>query len=197
MIPMSTIKELVTKNRSWRGYNEERKVSRKELLDMIDCARLSASSQNIQPLKYYIANKKEETEAILACTTWAKDLPELHLPFPGTHPTAFIVMLLDKSINDNIARFQTDAGIAAQSILLSATEKGLGGLIIKNFRAADLVNVIKTPEHLQPMIVLAIGEPAETIQIDVLEPGGSSIYYRTPDGEHHVPKRRLEDIVLN
>ncbi len=194
---MSSLKELITKNRSYRGYNEARKVSREELLDMVDCARLSASSQNIQPMKYYLANEKEEVEAILACTTWARDLPELHLPFPGTHPTAFIVMLLDKSINDNVQRFQTDAGINAQSILLSAAEKGLGGLIIKNFRAADLVKVLRTPEDLQPMMVLAIGEPAEKIVFDELLPGGKHLYYRTPDGVHHVPKRRLEDIVLN
>ena len=61
---MSSLKELITKNRSYRGYNEARKVSREELLDMVDCARLSASSQNIQPMKYYLANEKEEVEAI-------------------------------------------------------------------------------------------------------------------------------------
>ena len=193
---MNTLKELIAKNRSFRGYNEARSVTREELLDMVDCARLSASSQNIQPLKFYLANDRDKVEAILSCTTWAKGLPELHLPFPGTHPTAFIVILLDESIDPGMARFQTDAGIAAQSILLSAAEKGLGGLIIKNFRPLDLVKVLGTKETLRPMMVLAVGEPAETVVIEDLTPGGSTGYYRTPDGTHHVPKRRLEDIVL-
>ncbi|MCR5370539.1 MAG: nitroreductase family protein [Clostridium sp.] len=191
------LKELITKNRSFRGYNEARQVSREELLDMVDCARLSASSQNIQPLKYYLAYQKEKVEEILSCTTWAKGLPELHLPFPGTHPTAFIVILLDLTIDEAMARFQTDAGIAAQSILLSAAEKGLGGLIIKNFRPAELVKAMGTEETLRPMMVIAIGEPAETVVLEELPPGQSTVYYRTSDGAHHVPKRRLEDIVVD
>ena len=157
---MNTVKELVIKNRSYRGYNEARKVSREELLDMIDCGRLSASSRNVQPLKYYFANEWEKTEAILACTGWAKNLPDIHLPFPGTHPTAFIVILLDHDINDQAAKYQTDIGISAQSILLSAVEKGLGGIMIKSFQPSELKKIMGTPENLQPLLVLAIGEPA-------------------------------------
>ena len=192
----TTLKNLITINRSYRGFNEARAVSREELLDMVDCARLSASSQNIQPMKYYLAYEKDKVEEVLSCTSWARDLPELHLPFPGTHPTAFVVMLLDKDINDNVQRFQTDCGISAQSILLSAAEKGLGGLMIKNFRAGELTQVMGTSENLHPMMVIAIGEPAEEIVLDELLPGEPHMYYRTPDGAHHVPKRRLEDIIV-
>ena len=44
------IKDLIKKNRSVRGYDISREVTNEELRGMVDCARLSASSVNMQPL---------------------------------------------------------------------------------------------------------------------------------------------------
>lgn len=122
------LKDLVLKNRSYRGFNPNRPVTFEELTDMVDCARLTASTVNIQPMKYYLAWQKEQTDKILPCIKFAKALANIQLPHPGTKPTAYIVILLDKSISDNVARYQRDYGIAAQTILLRAAEMGLARL---------------------------------------------------------------------
>ena len=44
--------DLVKKNRSYRGYDETRTITREELLDLVDLSRFTPSSINQQPLKY-------------------------------------------------------------------------------------------------------------------------------------------------
>ena len=56
------IKDLIKKNRSVRGYDISREVADEELREMVDCARLSASSVNMQPLKYVTINKSTTTK---------------------------------------------------------------------------------------------------------------------------------------
>ena len=190
------LKDLVLKNRSYRGYHEDRTVSREELVELIDDARLTASGGNKQPLKYYIANQKEEVEAILATTKWAAALPELHLPKPGTHPTAFVIILQDTSIQPNRQAAMIDVGIAAQTITLAATEKGLGGLMIRNFGLKPLTELLGLSENLVPILVIALGAPAENVELVPVSAGGDINYYRDEKGTHYVPKRALEEIVL-
>ena len=84
------LKDLVKANRSYRGYDESRCVTKEELLEMADCARLAASSVNRQPLQYYLAWEKDEVDKIQALTKWAKGLPELTLPHPHMCPTALL-----------------------------------------------------------------------------------------------------------
>ena len=190
------LKDLILKNRSYRGFNENRAITRQELTDMVDCARLTASFVNAQPLKYYIAWEKEEVSKIQALTKWARGLPELQLPHPGMCPTGFIVILQDTAISDSLARFQKDCGIVAQTILLRATEMGLGGCMIGNFGAGSVKEALNLPEHLAPLLIVAIGEPAETVVIREIESGESTGYYRNEQDVHYVPKRKLDDILI-
>lgn len=191
-----SIRELVLKNRSYRGYDESRKVTREELLELVDCARLTASSVNQQPLRYYLAWEKEKVAVIQSLTKWAAGLPELELPYEGQRPTAFIVICQDTRVWEGLPRFQKDVGIAAQTILLAATEQGLGGCMIGNFQAGTLKEKLGLADELTPLLVVAIGKPAEKVVLTEIEPGGSTAYYRDENGIHYVPKRRLEDIIL-
>ena len=117
------LKELLMKNRSFRGYDESFRLTRAELLELVDLTRYTASSVNQQPLKYYIASDPEEVKNILPLTMWAKALKEMSLPHPGMGPSAFIIICQDMNISPNTTRFQRDVGIAAQTILLGAVEK--------------------------------------------------------------------------
>lgn len=190
------IKELVMKNRSFRGYNHDRKLTKEELLELVDCARLTASSVNMQPFKYYIAWEEKEVASIQALTKWARGLPELQLPRPGMEPTGFIVILQDTSIFESLQRFQKDCGIVAQTMLLRAVEMGLGGCMIGNFPAGSLNETLKLPGNLSPLLIVALGEPAERVVLKEISEGEPVNYYRDENDVHYVPKRRLEDIIL-
>jgi len=191
-----TFKELVTKNRSYRGYDHTRLIEKQELAEMVDCARLAASSVNRQPLKYVLVYEPEKVTAVQNTTKWAKGLPELMLPHPGKEPTAFIVICQDLKISENTQRFIRDVGIVAQTILLAATEMGLGGCMIGNYNKGSLIEVLGLPSDIEPMLVVAIGKPDEEIRLVDVKSDGSVDYYRDENDVHYVPKRSLEDEII-
>ena len=186
---------LVKKNRSYRGYDHSRKITSEELLSFVEAARLCPSSVNVQPLKYFLACEEGVVAAVQAETNWAKGLPDLVLPHPGKEPTAFIVICQDLNISDNLARFQRDVGIVAQTMLFAAVEQGLGGCMIGNFKAGSVSKVLGLPEHIRPMLIVAFGKPDEEVVLtDVVD--GKTAYYRDAEDRHYVPKRALSEIVL-
>ena len=190
------LKDLVLKNRSYRGYDHSYKIEREVLVDMIDHARVSASSMNIQPLKYYIAYEPELVEKVQAQTIWARQMPEIHLPHPGKEPTAFIIICQDTQIDDRLNFFLKDVGIAAQTMLLRAVEQGLGGIMIGSYSAAALREIFSMPEHIKPLLVVAVGKPDEQIELTDVKDGQFK-YYRDENDVHYVPKRSLEEEILN
>ncbi len=189
-------KALVKKNRSYRGFDETRRITREELTWLVDCARLCPSSVNKQPLKYYLACEKEAVDKIQKETKWARALPELDLPHEGMRPTAFIVICQDTRIDESLSRYQRDVGIVAQTMLLGAVDKGLGGCMIGNFGAASVKETLELPVYLAPMLIIGLGKPAEKVVLTEIADGESTDYYRDEQDVHYVPKRRLEDILL-
>lgn len=190
------LRELIEKNRSYRGFDENYAFTKEQLENYVDLTRFSASSVNAQPLKYHIAFEKKEVELILSMTKWARALPQMTLPHEGMHPTGFVIICQDKEISDNMQRYQKDIGIVAQTITLAAVEEGLGGCMIGNFNPAEVKEKLSFPENIEPMLIIALGKPAETILIEEIEPGDSIKYYRDENDVHYVPKRKLKDILI-
>lgn len=187
------LKDLVKQNRSRRGFDESRLISREELLDMVDCARICPSAMNAQPLKYALVNDPETVKALQPFTVWARRLAALHLPREGERPTAFIVICADESIR-SVAASKTDVGIAAQTILLRAVEMGLGGCMIESIMKDKIQSLLGLPEQIVPSLVIGLGKPTETVVLT--ETDGDTGYYRDENDVHYVPKRKLEDILL-
>ena len=189
------VETLTKKSRSYRGYDHSVRISRDQLVHYVDITRFCPSSVNRQPLKYYLAYNEEDVRKVQGETKWAKALPELTLPHPGKEPTAFVVICQDTTIDQNLSRFQRDIGIVAQTILLAATEDGLGGCMIGNINAGSLSATIGLPANIHPILVVALGKPDETIILtDVTD---STNYYRDENDIHYVPKRSLADELLN
>lgn len=191
------IKDLIIKNRSYRGYDEEYTFSKEQLMDYVDGARLCASSLNIQPLKYFIAWEKTDVDKIQKRILWARQMPQISLPHPGKCPTAFIIIFQDKNISASQNLFMKDVGIVAQSMLLMAVENDLGGCMIGSFDGMKIREDLGIPDNLQPMLVVALGKPAETVVLTDVGEDGKTAYYRDENDVHYVPKRRLEDLLIN
>lgn len=189
--------DLVKQARSHRGFRQDRKVTRQELEHLVECARFTPAARNDQVLKYYLAEKPETVAAIQPLTKWAGALAELHLPRKGAEPVAYIVICLDGSLAKNPAPYQRDVGIVAQTMLLAAAEMGLNGCMIGSFAAGELREKLGLPEAIKPQLLLALGEGTDRIVMTDVGEDGSTTYYRDAEDIHYVPKRTLEQLILN
>jgi len=187
-----SIKDLVIKTRSYRRFDEEYKIEYKTLESLISLARLSASGANRQPLKYLIFNTSESCEKVFPTLSWAGYLKEWPGPDKGERPSAYIIILGDKNIADS---FGIDHGIAAQNIMLGATEAGIGGCMISSIKRDVLMEEIGIPENFEILIVLALGKPVEKVVIDDVNQGDIK-YWRDDSKNHHVPKRSLNELII-
>ena len=189
--------DLVKQARSHRGFRQDRKVTRQELEHLVECARFTPAARNDQVLKYYLAEKTETVAAIQPLTKWAGALAELHLPRKGAEPVAYIVICLDGSLAENSAPYQRDVGIVAQTMLLAAAEMGLNGCMIGSFAAGALREKLGLPEAIKPQLLLALGEGTDRIVMTDVGEDSSTTYYRDAEDTHYVPKRTLEQLILN
>lgn len=189
--------DLVKQARSHRGFRQDRKVTRQELEHLVECARFTPAARNDQVLKYYLAEKPETLAAIQPLTKWAGALAELHLPRKGAEPVAYIVICLDGSLAENPTPYQRDVGIVAQTMLLAAVEMGLNGCMIGSFAAGELREKLGLPEAIKPQLLLALGEGTDRIVMTDVGEDGSTTYYRDAEDTHYVPKRTLEQLILN
>jgi len=188
------IKDLVTKNRSCRRFHQDSVISRDTLRELVDLARLSASAGNQQPLKYILSCDPAKNADIFSTLAWAAALKDWPGPSEGERPSAYIIMLENPELSN--PWLKCDTGIAAQSILLGATEKGLGGCMIASIQHEKLREKLAVPEHLEIALVVALGKPKEEIAIESVGPSGNVNYWRDDRGVHHVPKRSLDDIIV-
>ncbi len=188
------LKELVTRSRSYRRFSREIAVDIEVLRELIELARFSPSGGNLQPLKYVLSSDGTTNDLIFGhITTWAGYLKDWPGPAEKERPSAYVILLHDKALGGTPGY---DAGIAAQSILLGAVERGLGGCIIASVAREKLKAALDLPEGLDILLVLALGKPAEAVVIDPLGVDGKIEYWRDNQGVHHVPKRPLEELIF-
>ena len=130
-----------------------------------------------------------EPELILPHITLGAALPDEHLPKPGTEPSAFLVVCSTVP-EDKV--MDIDLGFAAQSILLKATQMGLGGIFILTFRKEAVKEALSLP--LEPVAIIAIGKPAESVFL--LPSDGENLKYYRKEGVHYVPKLTINHLII-
>lgn len=188
------MKDLVLKNRSYRRFYEEEKVSEQTLKDLVELARNTPSTVNSQALRFKLVYSPEDNEKVYETLAWAGLIRDWNGPEKGERPAAYIIVLCDYKFGRNK---YYDEGIAAQTIMLGAVEKGLGGCIFGSISREKLAaNFNIDLEKYSIDLVLALGKPKEEVRIVDVPENGSTAYYRDENGVHYVPKRSLDDVII-
>ena len=187
------LKELVTKNRTYRRFDQSVPVTEEDLTSMVELARLSSFGGNRQSFKFLGVLEKEARAQVFKTLKWANYLKEWEGPEEGERPTAYLVILHDKDLANT---YFWEHGLAAQSILLGAVAKGFGGCMFASFNRTDLSEILNLPENLIPLMVIALGKPGEEVVLENMDGTGNIEYWRDGEGRHHVPKRPLRDIFM-
>lgn len=191
---MAMIEELVLTNRTCRRFDNGRKISADEASGLVNLGRLSASAANLQPLKYMVSVSDEMNKKIFPCLKWAGYLKDWDGPDENERPSAYIVVLHDTKIAGDPG---CDHGIASQSIMLGAVEKGLAGCMIASVDRKRLGEVLNLPENLKILLVLALGYPVEERRIVELTEETGVRYFRDEKKVHYVPKRSMDEVLIS
>lgn len=187
------IENLVLKNRSYRRFQESYSIEEQTLIDFVSLARVTPSRANLQPLKYLLSVSAKQNDMIFSHLNWAGYLKDWQGPVKGERPSAYVFILGDTTITEN---FGCDHGIAAQTILLGAIEKDLGGCMVASFNNKHLRELLVIPKQYEILLILALGKPIEEVVIESVGPEGNVKYWRDEEDVHHVPKRNLNDIIV-
>lgn len=181
-------------NRSVRRFKQDVPIKEMTLRKLVELARKSASSANLQPLKFMLSFRKESNQQIFSTLSWAGYLKDWKGPEDGERPAAYIIILGDRKLAKS---FKYDAGIASQSITLGAAERGLGACLIGSIKRDELRSAFNIPERFEILLVIALGKPAEVVVLDKVDEGGDIKYWHDSLEHHHVPKRALGEIILD
>lgn len=187
-------KELVDKSRSHREFKADGVIPRDRLKAWILNASHCPAAMNLQTLKYKIIDTPKGVSELMPVTRWASSL-SIKLPPEGHGPSAFIVICHDTSIAPLKPIFMIDVGIAAQTIMLSAAEDGFGGCIIGSAASEKIREALKLDSKLEPVLLLGLGIPED--KVIIVEANDSVTYYRDEKNVHYVPKRQLDDIIID
>ncbi len=187
------LEDLIRKTRSIRRFYQDVPTSIDTLRELVNLARMSASGGNAQPLKYVLSSDQATNARIFPHTRWAAHLKDWNGPAEGERPSAYVIIVGDREISRS---FDCDQGIAAQSIMLGATERKLGGCMLGGLDRDGLRKTLGIPQRYDILLVLALGRPRESVVLEEVGPSGDVAYYRDEDGVHHVPKRSMDDIIL-
>lgn len=186
------IKELAVKNRSYRRFYEDRKLTMEQLVDMIDCVRYTACGGNKQTLRFLPVCDEEKNEKLFSSLHWAGYLPEWDGPVKGERPSAYIIILSEAA---SAGATNWDEGIASQTILLSAVEMGYGGCILANIDRSNIVSDFNIGSDYAVKLVIALGVPKEEVVIEDISVGDDIRYYRDENQVHHVPKIKTQELI--
>jgi len=187
------LRDLVIRNRSYRRFNQAKRISPSVLRELVDLARLTPSGRNAQPLKYLLVTSDEWCTRLYPSLSWAGYLKDWDGPVEDERPAAYVIMLGDTALAPS---FGIDPGIAAQTLLLGAVEQGLGGCIFGTIKRDEIRSLFEIPAQYEVLYVIALGEPVEKVVIEEVKADGDIKYWRDAEQGHHVPKRTLEDVIV-
>ena len=199
-----SLNSLLLKNRSCRGYDKNYIVTKEQLLKIIEVNSKIPSARNQQGLRF-LPICKDSSDSVALVTDNIKlggALPELHLPYKGTEPEAYIIIFSTVAENKWI---DIDLGISCQTMLLKAVEMGLNGICIGAFNSEKIktllsdnpkyINAVTGKTTLEPPMVVAIRKSMQKILLLHIKQSHSHNYFRE-NGVHFVPKLQSDGLIL-
>lgn len=185
--------ELIKKTRSYRRFDNLKKISDEIIGEILESARLAQSAANAQPLRYAAVVSDEKCAEIYPHLRWAGRLKDWDGPEAGERPAAYIAVFTD---NDAPAAASpiVDSGISMQNMCLYAMSKGIGSCIIGNCMKKEISDILGIEEKYSLLWIVAFGYPVENVILTESE--GDIAYYRDAEKNHYVPKRKISDIIL-
>lgn len=185
------VQEAIRTRRSVRKFRQD-PVDPALLEKLVDCARLAPSGANLQPLCYKIVSDRPLVAEVEKQIKWAAYLYPDYVPKNGEKPVAYIAICVDTRIKQS--GWDVDLGLAGATLLLEATEMGLGTCMLGAINRPEISRILGISEPYKLLDLVALGYPAEKPVAVAMQDG--NVKYYVKDGVLQVPKRSLSDVLL-
>ena len=156
--------QILNTRRSVRSF-DSRPVNEKDILSIIEAARLSPSACNSQTWRFIFVTRREIIRKIcheamrpVIPNKWLEQAP---LVIVGCSQLDVIANRVGTRVT-GIEYYQIDLGIAMEHMVLKATELGLGTCWIGWFDETHVKDILGIPNKIKVSALLAVGYPKET-----------------------------------
>ena len=165
--------ELAKLRYSSRKYKNQ-KVEDEKLQYILEAGRIAPSANNMQPWVFIVV-KDKNIDKLRACyhRDWFDTAP-VYIVICGNHNQAW------KRAADGKDHTDIDAAIATDHMTLAAAEQGLASCWVCNFNKDKVIDLFKLPTHIEPIAILPIGYPNDTVNIN----------------RHEQKRKKNEDIIF-
>ncbi len=147
--------EVIAQRQSIRNY-EETPITKEELLELLDHARLAPSWVNKQCWRFVVITEKETIQHITkhssAINRWMKNAPCLILACAD--PT-------ESGHTNKQEYYLVDTAIAMEHLILSATNQGLGSCWIAGYNEDKIKELLLIPKRIRIVAITPIGHPKQ------------------------------------
>ncbi len=144
--------EALKTRRSVRSYTGE-PVSRQTIEEIVDCGRLAATANNLQPWEFVVVADPQRLREVANLTDWGKFIPQAG---------ACIAVFCKET-----KYYLEDGSAATQNMLVAAHAHGLGSCWVagdKKHYADPIRRLLGVPEGFKLISLVALGKAAERPQ---------------------------------
>ncbi|MCE5209422.1 MAG: nitroreductase family protein [Chloroflexi bacterium] len=157
-MPSHPLLECINKRRSIRKYTEE-PVEYADILMLIESGIMAPSGSNIQPWKFIVVDDPQILKMIISFS-----------PGVNGNPPCLLVLCSDQELaNKKGGKLGSeylalmDICMAAENIMLAATDNGLGTCAVKSFESSIVQRILNLPEHIHPELMISIGHSSKDV----------------------------------
>jgi len=152
--------ELAKQRYSSRNYKNQ-KIEKEKMLYVLEAARIAPSAANKQPWHFILIDEPELLNNIKSIyeRNWIVNVPAVIL-ICGDFSKAWVRR------SDNKNHLDIDIAIAVDHMTLAATDIGLATCWVCNFDVKKCCELFKLPKNLEPIVLLPIGYPDDSAEIN-------------------------------
>lgn len=185
------INDAIKRRRTIRQFKQE-KVSKKNLIQLLEAARLAPCASNNQKIRFMVIESEDKVKDVFDQTAWGGHVKPRRQPQWGkTAPLTFILVTAPSDTGQLSA---VDAGAAIQNMMLKATGMGHGCCWIGAFKADKVAEILELSRGTKPLFLLAVGVPAEAPLQEDIGKDGDTKYYLDKNNCLHVPKYTVDAV---
>jgi nitroreductase len=148
----------IARRRSIRSYHPEA-LDRKVLDRIVEAGRRAPSAKNRQAWRFIVVTDQERRNK-LQDASFGQD-------YVGQAPAvlALCTTNIDYKMPNDQYSHPVDIGIAAGFMMIQAEHEGLGSCPVTTFREADVKALLSVPYKMRVVMLLTIGNPAESPEL--------------------------------